>query len=92
VTEILGHTGAARANDEANPFEGAAMRTHSRKLWPPFLAVALLALLGVFVLDGVAAGVVSFVALLGLLGAAIYALAGEDVRDGCGGIGGGMNY
>jgi len=53
------------------------MRTHSRKTWPPFLAVALLALFGVFVLDGVAAGVVSFVALIGLIGASIYALAGE---------------
>jgi hypothetical protein len=65
------------------------MRTHSRKIWPSFLAVALLGLLGVFVLDGVAAGVVCLVALLGLLGASIYALAGEEVRDGCGGIGGG---
>jgi hypothetical protein len=68
------------------------MRTHSRKIWPSFLAVALLALLGVFVLDGVAAGVVCFVALIGLLGASIYALAGEEVRDGCGGIGGGTNF
>ena len=65
------------------------MRTHSRKTWPPFVAVALLALLGAFVLDGVAAGVVSFVALLI---AAIYALAGEDVQDGCGGIGGGTSF
>lgn len=68
------------------------MRTHSRRIWPPFLAVALLALLGVFVLHGVAAGVVSFFALIGLLGASIYALAGEDVQDGCGGIGGGTSY
>jgi hypothetical protein len=44
------------------------------------------------VLDGIAAGVVSFVALIGLLGASIYALAGEDVRDGCGGIGGGTGF
>jgi hypothetical protein len=68
------------------------MRTHSRKIWPPFLAVALLALLGVFVLDGVVAGLVSFIALLGLLGVSMYALAGEDVQDGCGGIGGGTSY
>jgi hypothetical protein len=68
------------------------MRTHSRKIWPPLLAVALLALLGIFVLDGVAAGVVSFVALIGLLGASIYALAGEEVQDGCGGIGGGTSF
>jgi hypothetical protein len=68
------------------------MRTHSRKIWPPFLAVALLALLGVFVLDGVAAGAVSVIALLGLVAASIYALAGEDVQDGCGGIGGGTSF
>jgi hypothetical protein len=68
------------------------MRTHSRKTWPAFLAVALLGLLAVFVLDGVAAGVVSFVALIALLGASIYALAGEDVQDGCGGIGGGTSF
>jgi hypothetical protein len=68
------------------------MRTHSRKIWPPFLAVAVVALLGVFVLDGVAAGVVSFVALLALIGASIYALAGEQVHDGAGGIGGGTGY
>ena len=68
------------------------MRTHSRRIWPPFLAVALLGALALFVLHGVAAGVVSFVALIGLLGAAIYALAGEDVQDGCGGIGGGTSY
>jgi hypothetical protein len=68
------------------------MRTHSRRIWPPFVAVALLALLGVFVLDGVAAGVVSLLDLSGLLGAAIYALAGEEVQDGCGGIGGGVIF
>jgi hypothetical protein len=68
------------------------MRTHSRKAWPPFVAVALLALFGLFVLDGVAAGVVCFAALIGVLGASIYALAGEDVQDGCGGIGGGTSY
>jgi hypothetical protein len=68
------------------------MRTHSRKIWPPFLAVALVAVLGLFVLDGVAAGVVSFVALLALIGASIYALAGERVQDGAGGIGGGTGY
>ena len=59
---------------------------------PRFAAVALLALLGCFVLDGVAAGVVSFVALVGVLIASIYALAGEDVQDGCGGIGGGTSF
>ena len=68
------------------------MRTHSRKTWPPVAAVALLALLGGVVLDGVAAGVVSLVALIALLVASIYALAGEDVQDGCGGIGGGTGF
>jgi hypothetical protein len=68
------------------------MRTHSRRTWPPFVAAAVLALLGGVVLDGIAAGVVSFVALVALLIAAIYALAGEDVKDGCGGIGGGTGF
>jgi hypothetical protein len=68
------------------------MRTHSRKIWPPFVAVAVLALLGGVVLHGIAAGVVSFVALIALLIASIYALAGEDVQDGCGGIGGGTSF
>jgi hypothetical protein len=56
------------------------------------VAVALLALLGGVVLEGVAAGLVSFVALIALLIASIYAVAGEDVQDGCGGIGGGTSY
>ena len=68
------------------------MRRNSRKTWPAFAAVAILGVLGVFVLHGVAAGVVSFAALLGLLVAAIYALAGEDVQDGCCGIGGGTSF
>lgn len=68
------------------------MRTHSRRTWPEFLAVALLAVLGMFVLDGVAAGVVSLVALIGLLSVSIHALAGEKVQDGCGGIGGGTGF
>jgi len=68
------------------------VRTRSRKTWPPFLAVAVIALLGLFVFDGVAAGVLLFGALLGVIGASIYALAGEDVKDGCGGIGGGTSF
>jgi hypothetical protein len=68
------------------------MRTHSRKTWPPFVAVAVLALLSGVVLRGTAAGVVSFLTLIALLLASIYALAGEDVQDGCGGIGGGTSY
>ena len=68
------------------------MRTHSRRTWPLFLAVVILALLGIFVVHGVAAGVLLFGAFLGLLGASIYALAGEDVQDGCGGIAGGTSF
>jgi hypothetical protein len=68
------------------------MRTHSRKTWPLFLADAVLALLGLFVLHGIAAGVVLLVALLGLIGASVYALAGEKVQDGLGGIAGGTRF
>jgi hypothetical protein len=64
----------------------------SRRTWPPFAAVAVLAVLGLFVLDGVAAGVVLFVALLGLIGAAINGLRGEQPNDGVGGIGGPMGH
>jgi hypothetical protein len=68
------------------------MRTHSRRTWPLFLGVAVLGVLGGVVLDGVAAGVVSFLAMIALLGASIYALAGETVQDGCGGIAGGVGF
>jgi len=68
------------------------MRTHSRRTWPLFTAVAAVAALGLFVLHGVVAGVVLLLALLGVIGAAIYALAGEKVNDGCGGIGGGTSF
>ncbi len=68
------------------------MRTHSRRSWPLLSAAALLGLLGGFVLHGVAGGVVCFVALIAILLAAIYALSGEDVQDGCGGIGGGTSF
>jgi hypothetical protein len=64
------------------------MRTHSRKLWRPFAMVAVLAVLGLFVLDGAAAGAVSLVAMLSFIGVCIYGLAGEKVQDGAGGIGG----
>ena len=64
------------------------MRTQHRRSWPAFAVVAILAVLGLFVLDGVAADVVLFVALLGFIGACIYALRGEKVNDGVGGIGG----
>ena len=68
------------------------MRTHSRRTWPLFLAVAVVDLLGVFVVDGIASGVLLFGGFIGLLGAGIYALAGEDVQDGCGGIAGGTGF
>ena len=68
------------------------MRTHSRTTWPLFAAVALVAVLGLFVLHGVAAGVVLFVDLLALIGVSVYALAGEDVNDGSGGIAGGTSF
>jgi hypothetical protein len=68
------------------------MRTHSRRSWPGFLAAAVLAALGLFALDGTAAGVILLVALLGVIFTAIYALAGETVKDGAGGIGGGTSF
>jgi hypothetical protein len=68
------------------------MNPHRRRTWPPFAVVAVLTVVGLFVLDGAAAGVVCFFALLGLIGAAINALRGEKVNDGLGGIGGGMRY
>jgi hypothetical protein len=85
VTDIFGHNGPAVC-------ESADMRTHSRKLWPFWLAEAVLAALGLFVLHGVAAGVVCLVALLALIGTAIYGLAGERVNDGAGGIAGGTGW
>jgi hypothetical protein len=68
------------------------MRALSHKTWPAFAAVAVLAVLGLFVLDGVAAGVVLFVALIGAILASINALRGEKVSDGVGGIGGPMGH
>ena len=64
------------------------MRTQRRRTWPAFALVAIGAIVGLFVLDGVAAGVVLFFTLLGFIFACIYALAGEKPSDGVGGIGG----
>jgi hypothetical protein len=64
------------------------VRTHNRRRWPLFALPAVLALLSVFVLHGAVAGVASFLAMLSFIGACIYALAGEKVNDGVGGIGG----
>jgi uncharacterized membrane protein HdeD (DUF308 family) len=68
------------------------MRTHSRRVWPLFLADAVLAAVGLFALRGAASGVVLLVALLAIIGTAISALRGEDVNDGACGIGGGTSF
>jgi hypothetical protein len=68
------------------------MRTHSRRTWPLFLADAVLALLGLVALHGIASGVVLLVALIGVILIGIYALAGEKVNDGACGIGGGTSF
>ena len=70
----------------------ARTRSQTSAVWPLLAADAVPAILAVFVLDGVIAGVLAFVALLGLLGCAIYGLAGEKVQDGAGGIAGGTGY
>ena len=64
------------------------MRTQSRRTWPAFALVAIGAVVGLFILHGVAAGVVLFIDLLAFIFACIYALAGEKPSDGVGGIGG----
>ena len=68
------------------------MRTHSRKNWPLFLADAVLAVLGLFVIHGTAAAVILFFTFFAVIGTAIYALAGETLNDGLGGIGGGTSF
>ncbi len=72
--------------------EPAAMRTHSRRLWPLWLVDAVLAAVGLLLLHGVASGVVCLVALLATIGTGIYGLAGEKVNDGAGGIAGGTSF
>jgi hypothetical protein len=64
------------------------MRTQHRRTWPAFALVAIGAVVGLFVLHGVAAGVVLFIDFLGFIFACVYALAGEKPSDGVGGIGG----
>ena len=68
------------------------MRTHSRRIWPAFAAVAVVSLIGLFALDGAVSGVVLFVALIGWILAAINALRGEKVYDSLGGIAGGTGF
>ena len=65
------------------------MRTHSRKTWPLFLTDVILILVGAIV-SGTPGAMILAAGVLGLLATAIYALAGEDVQDGLGGIGGGL--
>jgi Na+/H+-translocating membrane pyrophosphatase len=64
------------------------MRSHSRKLWPALVVLAVMFVAGLLVLHGIARGVVAAVAMLAFLGTCIYGLAGESVSDGAGGIGG----
>lgn len=68
------------------------MRTEHHRAWPAFAGVAALAAIGFFLLDGVARGVVGLVAFLAFIFACIYALRGENVNDGVGGIGGPFSH
>jgi hypothetical protein len=45
------------------------MRTHNRRVWPLFAGVAILAVLGLFVIHGTAAAVVLLADLLAFMGA-----------------------
>jgi hypothetical protein len=54
------------------------VRPKRRHAWVGFAIFAVLAVLGLFVLDGAAAGAVLFAALLELIFASMYALRGED--------------
>jgi hypothetical protein len=49
-----------------------------RHAWVGFALFGVLAVLGMFVLGGIAAGVASFAAMMAFIGACIYALRGED--------------
>jgi hypothetical protein len=49
-----------------------------RHAWVGFAVCAILAILGLFVLDGVAAGATLLVTMLAFVGACIYALRDED--------------
>ena len=54
------------------------MRSHRHHPWLGFVPFLVLAALGFVLLDGPAAGVVSLLAVLALLGACMYALRGVD--------------
>lgn len=54
------------------------MRTHSRRTRPAFALLAVIALVALLLLDGVAAGVALAIAVIGFIAAAIYAVSGES--------------
>jgi hypothetical protein len=51
-----------------------------RQAWLGFALCALLSILSLFVLHGVASGIVSLATMLVFIGACIYALRGEDAE------------
>jgi hypothetical protein len=55
-----------------------------RHAWPGFALFATLAVLGLFVLHGPAAGITSLAALLAFIGACIYALGTRKETDSAG--------
>ena len=71
------------------------MRTLKTRHWPWFVLAAVLAVLGVVVLNGVAAGLACFASVVTLLGACVRGLAAADpeavrAAEYKGFIGGGM--
>lgn len=52
-----------------------------RHAWVGFAIALLLAILGLFVLGGIASGATLFAAMLAFIGACIYALRGEDAES-----------
>ena len=57
------------------------MAPKRRHAWVGFAVSGVLAIIGLFVLDGAAAGAELFVTMLVFIGACIYALRGEDPAD-----------
>jgi hypothetical protein len=54
------------------------MRPRRRRAWIGFTLSVAIAFAGLFVIDGPVGGVATLVAMLGFIGACIYALSGED--------------
>ena len=54
------------------------MTPKRRRPWVGFALSTILAVCGLFVLDGIASGVVVFAAFLAFLGACMYALKAQD--------------